>query len=374
MRVSRRIFLQYCGVCGAALTLPGCCCHHYQPPCPVCPPLPLTPPRGVDPPNLIHPELPPWPIGPDIGGRVGHIRGIWGTQPRPPRQDGMWPYLLIRAVPGDHGARPKTPGISPDILVAEGFPASPSTSPPSFCHPDSTWTIFVRVWNLGRLAAFAVALRLYSAWSNNLGHSYQNFQLIGGIYLNLADRTQRNCEQLVQFSDPWVPRQNAASTAQSWALVAVASATTDMIGHLPPTLADLSQDRRVGSLFLDTSKWSARDEGDLTTNDPADRIHYKIEHGTASPDKVIIGLVWTSGLERGIELDDQTGALIWYIVTDSNHISAENSIPANQVGSGPLLTFTKRKSPSGPDLHVRTLGDLDCLRGGDRVTFSWVAG
>src|SRR5690348_11146755 len=106
MTVNRRQFLQYCAVCGAALTVPGCCCRHYKPPCPPCPPPALTPPRGLDPPHIAHGHLPPWPTDPQIEARKAHIRGLWLTRPRPVRQDGMWPYLLIRGYPGDRGARP----------------------------------------------------------------------------------------------------------------------------------------------------------------------------------------------------------------------------------------------------------------------------
>jgi hypothetical protein len=373
MPATRREFLQYCVVCGAVLTLPDCCCRHYRPPCPPCPPPSLTPPRGVDPPHIIHPQLPPWPVDPQIEARKAHIRGIWLTQPKLLRQDGMWPYLLIRAFPGDHGARPTTPGTSPDIVVAEGFPAPPPTSPPLFCHLDSPWTIYVRVWNLGRLAALAVALRVYSAWSNDLSHNYQNFQLIGGTYLNLADKTQRSCEQLVQFPDPWVPRQTAASTAQSWALIAVASAATDMTGHSPPTLADLSQDRHVGSLFLDT-KWSAREEGDLTTTDPTDRIHYLIEHAIVKTDLINIRLVSSASNLRLIGIIDATGAMVWDIFTDATHTTAADSVAASLIlASDQKLTFEKEQQ-GGAVVKVLQLGDLDCLQGGDRVTFFWNAG
>src|SRR5260370_8132808 len=135
MQITRRAFLGYCSVCGAALAAPGCCRFHHHGP-------PVTTARGLDPPNVAHPELPAWPVDPEIEARKEQIRLAWQNRPRPVRQDGLWPYLLIRAFAGDQGARPivrspfRAPGLSPDIIVVEGFP----TPPPALAHPPTIYS------------------------------------------------------------------------------------------------------------------------------------------------------------------------------------------------------------------------------------------
>ncbi len=125
------------------------------------------------------------------------------------RQDGLWPYLLIRAVPGDHGVRPLTVPCweSVDIIVVPGivvnYDGVSSTLTPQAGMPH---TIFVHVWNLGRLPAIGVKLRVY--WVNpsfSPEDPAHPPHLISSMYLDLPDRQSPNCHQLFRLPDPWIP-------------------------------------------------------------------------------------------------------------------------------------------------------------------------
>jgi hypothetical protein len=74
--------------------------------------------------------------------------------------------------------------------------------------PNIPHTIFVRVWNLGRLAASRVRLRVY--WANPSfsfddpsSPGYPHF--IGGMYLNLSDRYQPGSHIVSRLPVPWIP-------------------------------------------------------------------------------------------------------------------------------------------------------------------------
>ena len=128
------------------------------------------------------------------------------------RQDGIWPYLIIRAFPGDYGVRSPALNVfweSPDILVVNGIVTTLEGNTPTL-HPVSEvpHTIFVRVWNLGRLPAIGVRLRVY--WANpsfsfddpsSPGYPHH----IGAISLNLSDRYQPGSHTVVRLRIPWVP-------------------------------------------------------------------------------------------------------------------------------------------------------------------------
>jgi hypothetical protein len=115
VQITRRTFLQYSSMGGLAFSIPGC----REWPCDDCPPPTVTPPRGLKPPKITPVQLPPWPSDPEIEARKRQIRIAWSSRPRPLRQDGMWTYLLIRAFPGDKGARPAAVAwASQDIKIS----------------------------------------------------------------------------------------------------------------------------------------------------------------------------------------------------------------------------------------------------------------
>ncbi|PZS03015.1 MAG: hypothetical protein DLM69_03355 [Candidatus Chloroheliales bacterium] len=176
--------------------------------------------RGDDPANLHRDDGSPQP--PPLTPEQKKRRDILEREidnvikERPPsRQDGIWPYLLIRAYLGDHGVRP-APGNyfweSPDIIVCRGV-LSDYDSNKAVLHPTpgQPHTVFVRVWNVGRMAAYGVTLRMY--WANpSFAFSGTNLHPLDPtrnyptpLYLNLPDRRDPGCHALFRVPDIWTP-------------------------------------------------------------------------------------------------------------------------------------------------------------------------
>jgi hypothetical protein len=165
--------------------------------------------RGEDPQN-VHREPPvssqPIEVDEDRRKKLDIWIRQWFEENKPKRQRGPWPYLLIRAFLGDHGVRPVTTGIyweSPDVIVIQGDVSTPVGHTPTL-NPTAgvDHTIFVRVWNLGRLSAIGTKLRAY--WANpalQIGGIYY----IGGTYVNIPDRSQPDFNQLVRIPSLWKP-------------------------------------------------------------------------------------------------------------------------------------------------------------------------
>jgi hypothetical protein len=142
--------------------------------------------------------------------RVRRVRAWLGDHKRPSRQDGLWPYLLIRAYPGDTGIRqPAVPVFweSPDIRVYPGDVSDPSGATATLSPiVGELHTIFVHVWNLGRLPAVGVQVRVW--WANPSfsfdASSPEPPHFIGGATVNLGDRSRADCHALVRVGT-WTP-------------------------------------------------------------------------------------------------------------------------------------------------------------------------
>ena len=97
---------------------------------------------------------PGWQPDPDLPRKWREIASSVAKEHRPRRED-VYPYLLIRAVVGDRGARPTWPPKpcweSPDILLIDASytgefdPARLVVSPVA----GRSYRVFVRIWNLG---------------------------------------------------------------------------------------------------------------------------------------------------------------------------------------------------------------------------------
>lgn len=186
------------------------------------------------------------PADPEAVGRVKEW--LHGKKP-PPRQDGFWPYLLIRAHPGDTGVRQPPVGYfweSPDIRVYEGEITDPTAGTPTL-HPrvGEPHTVFVHVWNLGHLAALGTTVRVW--WANPAfsfgANSPEPPHLIGAAMVNLDDRSSPGCHQLVRMPTPWVPVQENGGHE---CLLAVATHVMDPGG----SGFQASTDRHVGQRNL----------------------------------------------------------------------------------------------------------------------------
>ncbi len=122
-----------------------------------------------------------------------------------PRAEGLWPFLLIRSVAGDIGARPMPldPHLdSPDIILTAPNPSYTLTVVgrdeiaaflqnnqivPRYAGPRPNATVWVHVWNLGRAPAHGVRVR---AWCHN--------RFIGGRQIDLGDRTSATSHLIVK--------------------------------------------------------------------------------------------------------------------------------------------------------------------------------
>jgi hypothetical protein len=165
--------------------------------------------RGGDPDHTSDPVPPrPDPLDPEA---VDRAKEWLNRHKSPSRQDGFWPYLLIRAYPGDTGVRQPPVGYfweSPDVRVYEGEIADPAGATPTL-HPRRgvPHTVFVHVWNLGRLAALGTSVRVW--WANpsfSFGPgSPEPPHFIGAAAVNLDDRSSPGCHHLVRIPTSWVP-------------------------------------------------------------------------------------------------------------------------------------------------------------------------
>lgn len=164
--------------------------------------------RGGDPDNPSDPTVEPDKPDPE---RVKLVTAWLHDKRHPPRQDGLWPYLLIRAHPGDTGVRQPPVSYfweSPDIRVYEGDVHDPTAATPVLNPtPGVPHTVFVHVWNLGRLPALGATVR---AWWANPSFSFdagspEPPHYIGGTRVNLGDRTSADCHQLVRIEGLWTP-------------------------------------------------------------------------------------------------------------------------------------------------------------------------
>lgn len=144
--------------------------------------------------------------------RMRYGPGPDGTDPvvrEVTRADSQWPFLLVRSFPGDAGGRPLEPpegttmeeyaSFSPDIIVTW---AGPKDAPRIVDRPGladlyargltdlqdegSFFDVWVHVWNLGRVAATGVRLRVREAMVADPFVTSGPF--LGGATVDLSDR------------------------------------------------------------------------------------------------------------------------------------------------------------------------------------------
>jgi len=180
--------------------------------------------RGEDPPDPVGNEG-ERPAGPDPDpdyqpdpGQADEWRAAYHdlSKEHRPRREDVYPFLLIRAFsPGDRGQRPVWPPTvcweSSDILLIDASwtgefdPSRLVVSPVA----GRSYRVFVRVWNLGLLAAIGVHVK---AWAVNAGFfgagnqddPYYRQHFIGGRMVDqLEDRTRPGCTALVELDQPW---------------------------------------------------------------------------------------------------------------------------------------------------------------------------
>jgi hypothetical protein len=185
-------------------------------------------------PPRIHADLPP--VDPnyrqsDVNARIDRL-----LREAPPRHRAqtLFPFLFIRAVPGDRGGgRPLWPPIpcweSCDIhllpaAVAGGFDFSKTV-----LHPvaGDTYRVFVHVWNLGRFAAYGARLRAWwiePGFFNGTNDPRYTPHFIGGTYFDLGDRDSGQSHHLIEVRPSWIVQMNQPAHE---CLIAVVDCATD---------------------------------------------------------------------------------------------------------------------------------------------------
>ena len=180
----------------------------HQQPHPIDPADPRNDPaRGTAPEHRDHtsPKLPP--VDPVRLEQVKAAVETWMETKGGIRQEGVWPYLLIRGIVGDQGVRPLPPGTvsweSPDIHVVEGdVPTLTNQTPTISPIAGRDHTVFVHVWNLGRLASFGTRVSVY--WCSP-GVAPVPLTLIGSVLVDLPDKTHADCHGIVRIPQLWNP-------------------------------------------------------------------------------------------------------------------------------------------------------------------------
>lgn len=207
-----------------------------------------------------HPDPGPGPEGdpnwqPDEG-LTGSLRkgfyGLLGDKRRYDRHDSFWPYLVIRAMPGDKGARPLWPPVatweSPDLLLMPAEVPGPFDRSQLVAQPVAgrSYRVFVHVWNLGRHPAIGVRVRAWwvqPGFFNPAVSAQFPPTMIGGAWVNLGDRTQPDCHQIVEIGTPWTVVQD--NDAHECLLAAA-----DCFGDPWSGSLDANGDRHVGQRNL----------------------------------------------------------------------------------------------------------------------------
>jgi hypothetical protein len=207
-----------------------------------------------------HPDPGPGPDG-DPGwqpdeGFIGAVRktfhGLLGDKRRYIRNDTFWPYLVIRAMPGDKGARalwpPTATWESPDLLLMPADVHGPFDRSQLVAQPVAgrSYRVFVHVWNLGRHPAIGVRVRAWwvqPGFFNPATSTQFPPTMIGGAWVNLGDRTQPTCHQIVEIGTPWTVVQD--NDAHECLLAAA-----DCFGDTWSGSLDANGDRHVGQRNL----------------------------------------------------------------------------------------------------------------------------
>ena len=167
------------------------------------------------------------------------------------RAQTLFPYLMIRAVPGDRGARPLwEPTVCWESCDIHLMPAGQKFDFGSTVLKPvvgSTYTIFVHVWNLGRMAAYGARLRVWwvePGFFNGTPDPRYQPHFIGGSYFDLGDRDSGQSHRLIEVGAPWTVTGNAP--AHECLLAAVECATDPWDGVL-----DSNGHRHVAQRNLD---------------------------------------------------------------------------------------------------------------------------
>jgi hypothetical protein len=200
-----------------------------------------------------HAELPPEDPNYRQSGVNARIDRLLREAPPRHRTQTLFPFLFVRAVPGDRGGgRPIWPPIpcweSCDIhllpIGTGGFDFSKTVLKPV---AGQTYRVFVHVWNLGRFAAYGARLRVWwvePGFFNGTKDPRYTPHFIGGTYFDLGDRDSGQSHQLIEVQPSWTVQMN--QPAHECLIAAVDCATDPWDGSM-----DANRRRHVAQRNLD---------------------------------------------------------------------------------------------------------------------------
>jgi hypothetical protein len=165
----------------------------------------------------------------------------------PTRAQELVPFLLIRTYPGDIGARPivdvglsqkyPNPDIHLALPLAAGSPPEPTVRDRAdfldssftgriqkFPTENTTYDVWVHVWNLGNAPAYGVRVR---AWVQR-GMNPPPGDYLGGQRLDLGDRTSPTAHRVVKVGQlPISDRESTNVWATAESITDVSLGTTE---------------------------------------------------------------------------------------------------------------------------------------------------
>jgi hypothetical protein len=196
---------------------------------------------GEDPtPDLSSATLPPFDAQFRPSYTADRAKVLLGDRPAPDRIQTLFPFLLVRAGPGDIGIRrpPLWPPIvcweSCDIhLVSDGGGAFDFARTVINPVAGQTYRVFVHIWNLGRLLAFGARLRAWwvePGFFDGTPSAQHATHFIGGTYFELGDRDSARSHDIIEIPQTWTVQMNTA--AHECLIVAVECATDPWDGNM----------------------------------------------------------------------------------------------------------------------------------------------
>ena len=200
-----------------------------------------TTPAGLEDehPSRLFAELPPVDPGYRQSGVVGRVDQLLREAPPRHRTQTLFPFLFIRAVPGDRGGsrplwQPTPCWESCDIhLLPAGSGAFDFSKTVLRPVVGETYRVFVHVWNLGRFAAYGARLRAWwieAGFFNGTTDPRYQPHFIGGAYFDLGDRDSGRAHRLIEVQPAWTVQMN--QPAHECLIVAVECATDPWDGAM----------------------------------------------------------------------------------------------------------------------------------------------
>ena len=231
-------------------------------------PTPSVPPKCAGPETPIGTSTPP-PGQPDNPWRLQQIQfRACRYEKIGPRKDHYLPFLVVRANPQDHGARPLDPSTvfweSPDIFVMPNQSVVGAPNVPAdlggMAQAGVPNTIFAHVWNLGRAPAFDVIVEFY--WFNpTLGIQLSDANFIGRTVATLGPRTGPMSHAVVRCPVDWVPVFE--NNGHECLVVRAFSYLSD---PMPDDEFDATQSRHVAQRNIAVLRGSDAQDGTVTLN------------------------------------------------------------------------------------------------------------